>query len=136
MAPLAVMAVAWLAFWLAGSPAALRYSLAVMFVFTALSHFIPKTRADLVRMVPPAFPHAPLLVTLTGFLELAGAIGLVIPSLARLAALALIALLLAMLPANIFAARQHLTIAGRPATPLAVRLPLQAFWIAALWLAR
>ena len=135
MAPLAVMVVAWLAFRLAGSPSALRYSLAVMFVFTAISHFLPRTRGDLVRMVPPVFPNAPLLVTLTGILELAGAIGLIVPSLARAAALALIALLVAMLPANIFAARQKLTIAGRPATPLLIRVPLQLFWIAALWMA-
>jgi uncharacterized membrane protein len=133
MIPLALMAIAWLAFRLAGLAAPLRDALAAMFVFTAVSHFAPRTRADLIRMVPPAFPAPALLVTLTGIVELAGAAGLMVPSLARPSAYALMALLIAMFPANVFAARRALTIGGRPATPLAVRLPMQVFWIAALW---
>jgi uncharacterized membrane protein len=45
----------------------------------------------------------------------------------------LIALLLVMFPANVHAARAELMIAGRRATPLVWRLPLQVFWIGALW---
>ena len=52
------------------------------------------------------------------------------------AASALIALLVAMFPANINAARGGLVIAGRRAMPLVWRLPLQLFWIAALWWVR
>jgi uncharacterized membrane protein len=85
------------------------------------------------RMVPPGLPRPGLLVTLTGILELIGAAGLLVPGLVRVSALALIALLVAMFPANIRAARLHLTVAGRPAMPLALRLPLQVFWIGALW---
>jgi len=49
----------------------------------------------------------------------------------------LIALLIAMFPANIRAARMHLMVAGRPAMALSLRLPLQLFWIGALaWVAR
>lgn len=146
MAPLVVQLVAWAALWLAGLtglfPAAgtpvgaLRFALAVMFGFTALSHFLPRTRPDLVRMVPPAFPAAGFLVSLTGVLELAGAIGLVLLPMTRLAALALAALLVALFPANIHAARVGLPVAGRPAMPLRFRLPLQLFWIACLlWVA-
>src|SRR3954447_8264965 len=112
MIPLAVMLVAWAAAWLAGSPHALRYGLAAMFLFTTISHFAPGTRADLIRMVPPAFPQPAVLVTLTGVLELAGAAGLLIAPLAPLAAYALIALLVLMFPANVLAARRHLTIGG------------------------
>jgi uncharacterized membrane protein len=43
------------------------------------------------------------------------------------------ALLVALFPANVHAARAHLTIASRPATPLLLRLPMQLFWIGALW---
>lgn len=144
LAPLVVQLVAWAAFWLAGLtgllPAAatpieaLRFALAVMFAFTALSHFVPGTRADLVRMVPPAFPAPGLLISLTGLLELAGAIGLLLPPLTRPAALALALLLLALFPANVQAARSGLLVAGRPAMPLRFRLPLQLFWIACLLL--
>lgn len=112
---------------------ALRVALAAMFTFTAISHFHPRTRPDLIRMVPRALPAPALLVTATGILELIGAIGLLIASTAAAAAYALMALLIALFPANVRAARAGLIVAGRPATPLVWRLPLQLFWIAALW---
>jgi uncharacterized membrane protein/GNAT superfamily N-acetyltransferase len=142
MAPLIVQLLAWAAFWAAGragvlpaaaAPAgALRLALAVMFAFTALSHFAPRTRAELVRMVPPALPAPALLVSLTGVLELAGAVGLLVPPLVRWAALALAALLVALFPANVRAHRAGLQIAGRRATPILPRLLLQLFWIGCL----
>jgi uncharacterized membrane protein len=111
---------------------ATRVGLAMMFLFTAAAHFTA-TRADLIRMVPPAFPRPEALVAATGIAELAGAIGLLVPSTARLAAYALIVLLIAMFPANVHAARSGHTIAGRRATPLAIRVPLQLLWIGLLW---
>jgi uncharacterized membrane protein len=143
MAPVVVMIVGWLVFRLLGAigvlsgggtwTGALRYALAAMFIFTAASHFAPRTRPDLVRMVPPALPRPDLLVTMTGIFEFLGAVGLLLPPFAPLAAMGLSVLLIGMFPANIHAAQQSLTIAGRPATPLALRLPLQVFWIGALW---
>ena len=143
MAPLVVMIVGWLGFRLLGAvgvvsagitwTGALRYALAAMFIFTAGSHFAARTRPDLVRMVPPVFPKPDLLVTITGVLELLGGIGLLLPPFVSLAALALSMLLIAMFPANIYAAQHELTIGGRPATPLALRFPMQVFWIGALW---
>ena len=111
---------------------ATRAGLAVMFVFTGLAHF-GRTRVDLIRMVPPQLPNPSALVTLTGIAELAGAVGLVIPSLARWAAHGLMLLLVAMFPANVYAARTGHTIGGRPHTRMALRLPLQVLWIALLW---
>jgi uncharacterized membrane protein len=111
---------------------ATRVGLAVMFVFTASAHFT-RTRADLVRMVPPRLPRPELLVTLTGIAELLGAVGLLVPPLARWAAYGLIALLIAVFPANVHAARAGLTIGGRPHTPMPLRLPLQLLWVGLLW---
>lgn len=143
MAPLIVMLVAWVAFRGIGAAGvfaaadswtgSLRFSLVALFAFTALSHFLPRTRPDLVRMVPPNFPSPGLLVTITGLLEALGAVGLLIPATVRAAAYCLILLLVAMFPANVHAARQRLLIAGRPAPPLIARVPLQLFWIGALW---
>jgi uncharacterized membrane protein len=113
--------------------AATRAGLAVMFVFTAGAHFAPRTRADLIGMVPPELPRPAALVTLTGIAEIAGAIGLVTPSLARWAAFGLILLLALMFPANIHAARTDHRIGGRPHTRMALRLPLQLLWMALLW---
>jgi len=112
--------------------AATRLGLAVMFVFTGMAHFT-STRRDLIRMVPPQLQNASALVTLTGVAELAGAVGLAIPWTSRWAAYALIVLLVAMFPANIYAARTGHTIGGRPHTRMSLRLPLQLLWIGLLW---
>jgi uncharacterized membrane protein len=143
MAPLIFMLVSWAAARLAGFTGfwpqtdswtgALRVALAAMFVFTGVSHFHRGTRKDLIRMVPPNLPKPALLVTTTGVLEFIGAAGLLLPSTAAAAAYGLIALLVAMLPANLYAARAGLVIAGRRATPIVWRVPLQLFWIGALW---
>ncbi len=115
--------------------AATRAGLAVMFVFTAVAHF-NRMRPDLIRMVPARLPRPDLLVTLAGIAELAGAIGLWVPPVSRWAAIALALLLLALFPANVHAARTGLTLGGRPATPLVLRLPLQVVWIVLLcWVA-
>ena len=73
MAPLIVMLVSWLVARSIGVAVmwhhadswtgALRIALAVMFVFTAMSHFHPRTRPDLIRMVPPGLPAPRFLVT-------------------------------------------------------------------------
>ncbi len=143
MIPLVVMTAAWLVFRALGLAGlilgastwagALRFALAVMFVVTGLAHFLPRSRPDLVRMVPPQFPRPAWLVTLTGVAEFVGAAGLLVPASARAAAYGLLVLLVAMFPANVFAARARLPVAGRVATPLVLRLPLQLAWIAALW---
>jgi uncharacterized membrane protein len=111
---------------------ATRAGLAIMFVFTGLAHF-GRTRHDLVRMRPPQLPNPSALVTLTGVAELAGG-----PwprhSISRpLGGVGLMVLLVAMFPANIYAARIGHTIDGRPHTRMALRLPLQVLWIGMLW---
>jgi uncharacterized membrane protein len=71
-------------------------------------------------------------VTLTGVLQLAGAIGLLIPATRPLAALALIVLLAAMFPANAYAAGAGLTLRGRPVTLFAQRLAIQIVFALAI----
>ena len=112
-----------------------RVALALMFLFTASAHFT-RMREDLVRMVPPSFPKPEALVFVTGILEVAGAIGLLVPATRRIAAIGLAMLLLAMFPANVSAARRGLTLRGKPVTPLALRLPIQVLFLAVtLWVA-
>ncbi|HEX6099730.1 MAG TPA: DoxX family membrane protein [Thermoanaerobaculia bacterium] len=108
----------------------LRWALAVMLLVTASAHWGGK-RADLIAMVPPVFPQPELLVTLTGILELAGAAGLVYARTSRAAAVCLALLFIAMFPANIYAARQHLSIGGQPVTELPLRTAIQVVLIAA-----
>lgn len=54
---------------------ALRGGVAAMFLLTGVVHFV-YMRAELINMVPPSLPNPDLLVTITGLLEIAGAIGL------------------------------------------------------------
>jgi uncharacterized membrane protein len=112
-----------------------RVALATMFLFTATSHFAPMKK-DLIAMVPPALPRPDVLVFLTGLAELAGAVGLLIPSTTRSAAAALIVLLAAMLPANISAARRGVLLRGRLATSLWLRVPMQLLFITWAWAIR
>ncbi len=105
-------------------------ALSGMFLLTASAHR-GKRRRDLIQMVPPGLPRPELIVTVTGILELLGAIGLMIPIVATYAAFGLSLLLIAMFPANVHAARQCLRIAGRPVPNLYVRTLMQMVFLAA-----
>jgi uncharacterized membrane protein len=113
-------------------PAAARTGLCAMFVFTALAHF-NSMRHELARMVPPILPHPLALVRFTGFCELFGALGLLLPATRTYAAVGLILLLIAVAPANIYAAKAQVPLRGKPATPLSLRIPMQLFFIALVW---
>lgn len=107
----------------------LRWALATMFLVTAGARLSPM-RHDMMAMVPSFLPAPGLLVAVTGVLEALGAVGLLIPSVAPLAAWALAALLVAMFPANVFAARRGVTFSGAPPTPLPIRTVQQVVFIA------
>lgn len=140
MAPLLALALGFLTARIAGLYGvealdgwhpALRVGLAAMFVLTGLAHFGGRRRADLVAMVPPALPFPGLLVTITGVLELAGAVGLLVPAAAAAAGATLALLMVAMFPANVSAARRGLTLAGRPVTAVPARTVLQVVFVGA-----
>ena len=81
-------------------------------------------------MVPPQLPRPDRIVTVTGILEIAAACGLLFEQTHRAAALSLGALFVAMFPANVRAARQHLTIGGRPVLGVIPRGAIQVVFIA------
>ena len=108
------------------------YALALMFAFTGIAHF-NKMKYDLVRMVPAMLPQPLLLVYFTGVLEFLGAAGLLLPRFRSLAGICLIVLLILLFPANVTAALTGATLAGKPATPLWLRTPMQLMFIGLLW---
>jgi uncharacterized membrane protein len=141
MAPLIVLIVATLLTRLVGRfgvgslrnwETAIRVGLAVMLLFTAAAHF-NSMRPDLIRMVPPEVPNPALMVTLTGICEVLGAVGLLVPRTRRVTAAALIVFLIAVLPANVHAAREELMVGGAAATPLWPRVALQLMFIGLVW---
>jgi uncharacterized membrane protein len=117
-----------------GWHALLQGAVAVMLLVTASAHWGTK-RPDLIRMVPPVFPRPDWIVTATGLLEIAGAIGILFPATSKVASLGLAVLLLAMFPANFRAARDKLTIGGRPVPKLIPRTVLQIIFLTAVLLA-
>lgn len=86
-------------------PKAVAVGLAAMFAMTGVAHFVDPLRADMIAIVPPRLPAPALLVTITGVLELTGAVGLLYPPTRVAAAVCLFLLMLAMFPANVYAAR-------------------------------
>jgi uncharacterized membrane protein len=100
--------------------AAIAVGLAAMFVLTGFSHFAPPLRRDLIAIVPPRLPAAGLLVTITGLLELLGAVGLLLPVTRVAAAVCLLVLMLAMFPANVYASRMP-----DPPKSMTTQLPLR-----------
>ena len=111
---------------------ATRFGLGVMFIFTALSHFGPM-KHELAAMIPPPLPAGLWVIYATGVLELAGAIGLMTTRFHKLAGICLILLMMAMFPANVYAALHELQLRGRAVTPLIPRTLLQLLWIGLTW---
>ncbi|HEV2387593.1 MAG TPA: DoxX family protein [Candidatus Acidoferrales bacterium] len=128
---LGALGVHWFAAWIDCA----RYALATMFFFTGVAHFSSERR-DLIAMVPPRLPRPELLVAITGILEFAGALGLLIPETRAWAAWCLVLFLVAVFPANVSAARRGIGIRGRPHTPLWLRAPMQLLFILWTWRVR
>jgi len=103
-----------------------------MLAFTGVAHFT-RMREDMIRMLPPWVPWGSAVVAFTGVCELAAAVGILLPETRRLAGILLIVFFLAILPANIHAARAGVPVAGRPATPVGWRVPIQLGFIVLAW---
>ncbi len=117
-----------------------RIALSVMLVFTAIAHFV--FTQGMALMIPAFIPFRTPIVYLTGILEIATAVGLLVPSLRSLTGCLLIAFFILILPANIYAAikqvdYQTATFNGKGLAYLWFRIPLQFVYIAwAYWASR
>ncbi len=110
-----------------------RIAMATMLAFTAIGHFA--FVEGMTMMMPAFFPFKKQMVYLTGVIEVAAAIGLLVPQLRYLAAWLLILFFVLILPANINAAINKIdyqkgTIDGKGLNYLWFRVPLQIFFIA------
>jgi uncharacterized membrane protein len=98
--------------------------LAILFLGAGISHFTSMQRFFR-AIVPKGLPNPNGIVALTGVMELLAGIGLIIPVTAPWTGIALILFLIAVFPANIEAARQHLPYSN----PLWVRAAAQVVLI-------
>ncbi|MEH1997617.1 DoxX family protein [Nostoc sp.] len=111
----------------------LRVFLAISIIVVGVTHFI--VPEPFVKIVPPQLPYPLGLVYLSGFYEILGGIGLLVPPVSQAAAWGLIALFIAVFPANINMAVNHIKLEHIPNSPWlhVVRLPFQAVLIAWAW---
>lgn len=112
-----------------------RIGLSLFFLFTGIGHFI--RTEPMAAMLPPSVPYRVELIYLTGVFELLGAVGVWIPKLMKITGVCLILMMLAVLPANIYSAFNHVEFGGHEYGPLylLVRVPFQLFVIAWIYVA-
>lgn len=92
-----------------------------------------------VAIVPAALPAPLALVYISGFFEILGGVGLLVPRVQKAAAWGLVALYVAVFPANINMAVNQIPLDGQAVDPLLLwlRLPLQAVFIGlAYWMTK
>ncbi len=104
--------------------------IALIFVGAGVLHFVRP--GPFVRIVPPFLPFPLALVYLSGIAEILGGIGMLVPSLRTWAGFGLIALLVAVFPANVYMALAPQKFGIAPVW-LWLRLPLQFVLIGWVW---
>lgn len=106
------------------------YLLASMFIFGGINHFV--NPQFYLPMMPTYIPYHQFMIDLSGVLELVFGVALLIPACSHLAAWGLVALLVAVFPANINMALNPGLFPDVPQIALWIRLPVQALFV---WLA-
>ncbi|MEQ1516736.1 MAG: hypothetical protein ABL931_09635 [Usitatibacteraceae bacterium] len=111
-------------------------TLALAFIFLWFSiggvgHFV--SPEFFLRIVPPSLPLRLEAVYVSGFFELVGALGLLHVKPRRAAGLGLIALTIAVTPANVYMWLNPQLFASIPESLLALRLVVQVALLALIW---
>ncbi len=102
----------------------------MLFIAAGVLHFV--SPEFYVRIMPSFVPWPILAIYLSGLAEIIGGAGLLIPNTRRLAGVWLIAVLIAVYPANVYMALEPARF-GLPAWALYARLPLQFVLMAWAW---
>ncbi len=105
-----------------------KWAFAALFIAGGVMHF--RATGYYMKIMPPYLPYPRALVLLSGVFEVVLGVLLLVPKTSRVGAWGLIALLIAVFPANIFMF-QHPEMFSLSPTLLLLRLPLQGLLI--LW---
>ena len=113
-----------------------RFTMGILFILGASLHFTASETE--LRIIPSFLPLRREALYITGVFEFLGGVGLFIPNrkIRRASAWGLVALLVAIFPANVYQAVKNIQLGGFMNSPLYLwgRLPCQAVFIAwALW---
>jgi uncharacterized membrane protein len=104
---------------------------AALFTGAGVMHFVDP--AFFVAIVPPYLPAPEALVAISGVFEILGGVGVLVPATRRWAGYGLLALLVAVYPANIHMALHPEQFPDVTTTALYVRLPIQFVFAALVW---
>jgi len=99
------------------------YLMALGCILAGMNHF--RKPGLYVRMIPEYFPNPKLLNIISGAAEIILGILLCIPAVSPYAAVGIIALLIAIFPANLFMYTNEKAALGMPKWALMLRLPFQ-----------
>jgi uncharacterized membrane protein len=109
-----------------------RWLLGVAFVGAGINHFVMPRPYE--RIVPPSMrDRSRSLVAISGVAEIVGGLGVLLPWTRRSAGLGLVALLVAVFPANLYMARTPQHFRKIPRWALYARLPLQPMMMLWAW---
>jgi uncharacterized membrane protein len=100
--------------------------MATLYISAGVMHFVKPT--FFLAMMPPQLPRPAALVAISGVAEIVLGVAVLVPATRVYAAWGIIALLIAVFPANIYAA-----VADIPGRGGYGRLPIQALLIAWAW---
>jgi uncharacterized membrane protein len=116
----------------------LLYVMGPLYIVAGAMHFVYP--AAYAQAIPPIFPARLGLAYLSGVAEIVLGVGVLVPRTRRLAAWGLIALLVAVFPANVYMATSGVAITAAPdwvgdpsRTGRWVRLPFQAVFLLWAW---
>ena len=109
-----------------------RIAISCMLLFTATGHFAFSEGMSM--MLPDIIPFKKTVIQLTGILEILLAIGLLLKATQRIASILLIVFFICILPANVYAAFNHIDIEqanynGPGPEYLWIRIPMQLLFI-------
>jgi uncharacterized membrane protein len=103
----------------------------IWFLVGGIGHFA--NPGFFLKIVPPGLPFRLQAVYVSGFFELAGALGLLHPTLRRLAGIGLFALTIAVTPANVYMWRNPELFPSVPESLLLLRLFVQVALLGCIW---
>jgi uncharacterized membrane protein len=111
----------------------LRIILAISIIIVGTTHFIAPD--PYIKIVPPYLPNHAALVYISGFFEILGGIGILVPPVSQAAAWGLLLLFIAVFPANINMAVNAIDLPNIPDSDALRwgRLPFQVVLIAWAW---
>jgi uncharacterized membrane protein len=113
-------------------PVPRHWALGAFFIGAGVNHF--RNPRFYEAIVPPSLQHEKVrVVQLSGVAELAGGLGVLLPATRRLSGAALVALLAAVFPANLYMAAEPKQFRKIPRWALYARLPLQPLMMLWAW---